>query len=82
MNYDILLTGLTESTNYYVRAFCTLNSGVTYGNIKTFTTATPTYSYDISFMGGALEKEYIPEFTYSILLPPNDTDYVDEQIFQ
>ncbi len=41
-NYTMPITGLTHSTQYFVRAFATNNAGTAYGNQKTFTTAIPT----------------------------------------
>jgi hypothetical protein len=40
-NYTMPITGLTHSTQYFVRAFATNNAGTAYGNQKTFTTAVP-----------------------------------------
>jgi hypothetical protein len=40
----------------------------------------PSYEYSSEFIGGVLEQEYIPEYTYTALLPPNgDVYYVNEQ---
>jgi len=41
-NFSSLITGLTPSTTYYVRAYATNAIGTAYGNEITFTTAPPT----------------------------------------
>ena len=38
INYSSSLTGLTQSTIYYVRAYAINNGGIAYGNVVTFTT--------------------------------------------
>jgi hypothetical protein len=40
----------------------------------------PCYSYSSEFIGGQLEQEYNPEYTYIVSLPPSESDYVNEQI--
>ncbi|MFN8257507.1 MAG: fibrobacter succinogenes major paralogous domain-containing protein [Bacteroidales bacterium] len=40
-NFECNLTGLSESTTYYTRAFATNSSGTSYGQELSFTTSTP-----------------------------------------
>jgi hypothetical protein len=40
-SYVSALTGLTPSTKYYIRAFAVNSAGAGYGNLDSFTTATP-----------------------------------------
>ena len=41
----------------------------------------PCYEYNSYFTGGMLEEVYQPTYIYgNIQLPPNESDYVDEEI--
>ena len=47
------LTGLSSGTTYYVRAYATNGTGTGYGELKTFTTSTPSVTSDGSPCPGA-----------------------------
>jgi hypothetical protein len=54
-SYTSNLTGLTASTQYYVRAYATNIVGTSYGNELSFTTpATPVFSIGCSYGGGII----------------------------
>lgn len=40
----------------------------------------PCYSYTNEFIGGELEQTYSPVYNYEISLPPDDSDYINEEI--
>jgi uncharacterized protein (TIGR02145 family) len=42
LNFSVILTGLTEGTEYYIRAFATNKAGTSYGDELTFTTLLST----------------------------------------
>ena len=41
------ITGLSEGTTYYVRAYATNTAGTSYGNVASFTTAVPTVTLSV-----------------------------------
>ncbi|MCX6246459.1 MAG: DUF1566 domain-containing protein [Bacteroidetes bacterium] len=54
-SYTSNLTGLTASTQYYVRAYATNSVGTSYGNELSFSTpATPVFSIGCSYGGGII----------------------------
>lgn len=49
-NYSSSITGLTQNTTYYVRAYATNAAGTGYGNVVSFTTLNPLpYSYTLQY---------------------------------
>lgn len=54
------LIGLTEETDYYVRAYAINSAGVGYGNEESFTTIAPPVTYPYGyFAGGATSAELV-----------------------
>ncbi len=50
-NFNSELTGLSEDTTYYVRAYATNESGTIYSNEENFTTSTSTYKVELNITG-------------------------------
>jgi peptidoglycan hydrolase-like protein with peptidoglycan-binding domain len=56
------ITGLTEGTTYYVRAYATNSSGTGYGSIETFATGVTAYisnCTELQAMSGNLDGNYV-----------------------
>lgn len=71
------ITGLTQGTKYYVRAFAIdVDNNVIYGNQIDFTTYLPMYTYNTKFINYELEKVYEPTYTYN----SEFLGYINEQI--
>uniref|UniRef100_UPI004049AE8A choice-of-anchor D domain-containing protein n=2 Tax=Flavobacterium sp. TaxID=239 RepID=UPI004049AE8A len=66
-SYTALITGLTSSTNYHVRAFATNGAGTTYGDDVSFTTNAPAGDSDSDIIENS-------SFTY-----PENIDYTAYQ---
>lgn len=50
-NFDSVITGLSEDTMYYLRAFATNEKGTVYGNEETFKTQAVTYKVEFKVTG-------------------------------
>lgn len=73
------ITGLTEDTTYYLRAFATNENGTAYGNEETFKTLTSTYKVELKITGYTnscgVKAEY---FYYEINYKFDDNDVIFE----
>lgn len=56
-DFKSLLTALQENTTYYVRAYAMNNSGISYGNVVSFSTMDGSYT-------SSFEGEYFGNFEY------------------
>lgn len=73
------ITGLSEDTTYYLRAFATNENGTSYGDEKTFKTPTSTYKVELKITGYtnscSVQAEY---FYYEINYKFDDNDVIFE----
>jgi len=53
-SFTSTITGLTQNTQYFIRAYATNILGTSYGNEETFTTSTAIYSIGQSYGGGII----------------------------
>ncbi|RXP46863.1 hypothetical protein EC396_13360 [Lutibacter sp. HS1-25] len=78
-NFNSELTGLSENTKYYVRAYTTNENGTTYGNEESFTTSKLTYKVELQITGYINScNVQAPYFYYELNYKFDDNDLIFE----
>jgi len=83
-NYDFNseITGLSEDTTYYLRAYATNENGTNYGNEKTFKTSTSAFKVELKITGYTNScSVQAPYFNYEIYYKFDNNDVISDGLF-